>query len=134
VYSKPIQPNQIVNSSRPSREAQGQGPSETIPTERAINVPQYPHHVGRDDEDVLTIAEVAIILRCSKAHVHNLINGAVHDVPRLPAIPLGRRKVVRRGSLSHWTRDLERDVRRSAILPQSPEVDAVDACERKCHA
>lgn len=132
--SIPIQPNQIVKSSRASRDAPCQSPSETIPTERTINVPQYPHHVGRDDEDVLTITEVAIILRCSKAHVYNLINGSVHEVPRLPAIPLGRRKVVRRGSLNQWTRDLERDVRRSAILPPSPEVDAVDACEKECHA
>jgi hypothetical protein len=44
---------------------------------------------------------------------------------------LGRRKVVRRSSLNQWMQDVERDGHGSAILPPSPEVDAVDACERK---
>ena len=132
--SKPIQPNQIVDRSGASRDALSRSPNEAIPSGRAINVAQDPHYVGHDDDDVLTITEVAIILRCSKAHVYNLINGAVSEVPRLPAMELGRRKVVRRGSLNQWMRDLERDGRGSGILPPSPEVDAVDACERKCHA
>ena len=36
--------------------------------------------------EILTITEVAIMLRCSKAHVCNVINGKVKGVTRLPAI------------------------------------------------
>jgi len=103
-------------------------------TDAIINVAQPSPHVGHCDEDVLTITEVAAHLRCSKAHVYNLINGAVPGVRRLKAMSMGRRKVVRWGELKHWKRDLEQDGRGSGILPPSPEVDAVDACERKFHA
>ncbi len=52
--------------------------------------------------DILTVAEVATELRCSKAHVYNAINGRVAGVSRLPAISMGRRKLVRRSSLEAW--------------------------------
>jgi len=57
---------------------------------------------------VLTIEEVADELRCSRAHVHNLINGRVSGVNPLPAIPLGRRRIVRRETLEEWKKDNER--------------------------
>lgn len=50
----------------------------------------------------LTAREVARELRCSKAHVHNLITGKVHGIAPLPAIALGRRRLVRRSSLYEW--------------------------------
>lgn len=50
--------------------------------------------------DVLTVAEVAARLRCSKAHVCNVINGKVKGVTPLPAISMGRRKLVRRETLA----------------------------------
>ena len=56
----------------------------------------------RLSDEALTIAEVAMELRCSKTHVCNLINGKVRGVPRLPALILGRRKLVRRTSLQTW--------------------------------
>src|ERR1039457_4156815 len=71
-----------------------------------INVAQPSPHAGHCDEDVLTITEVAAHLRCSKAHVYNLINGAVPGVRRLKAMSMGRRKVVRWGELKRWKRDL----------------------------
>ena len=74
---------------------------------------------------VLTVAEVAQELRVSKAHVHNLINGRVRGVRPLQAIPLGRRRLVRRETLESWQRANERVL--GDILPASPEVDAVDA-------
>lgn len=132
--TKSIQPNQIVECFTASKDALCQTPSETIPSEQTLNFAQHPHHVKPNDEDVLTMTEVHTILRCSKAHAYNLINGAVPGVPRLPAMEMGRRKVVRRGSLNQWMRHLEQYGRGSGILPPSPEVDAVDACERKCHA
>ena len=52
--------------------------------------------------EVLTVAEVAQHLRCSKAHVYNLINGSVRGVSQLPAIALGRRKLVRKSTLESW--------------------------------
>jgi predicted DNA-binding transcriptional regulator AlpA len=77
------------------------------------------------EDQILTIPEVAAELRCSKAHVYNVINGKVSGVSSLPAITLGRRKLVRRGTLDRWKRANERDQFGNAILAESPEVDAV---------
>jgi excisionase family DNA binding protein len=52
--------------------------------------------------DILTVAEVAAELRCSKAHVYNAIAGKVSGVSPLPAILMGRRKLVRRAALEQW--------------------------------
>lgn len=52
--------------------------------------------------DVLTISDVAMLLRCSKAHVSNVINGKVAGVPKLPHLAVGRRKLVRREWLEEW--------------------------------
>lgn len=51
---------------------------------------------------VLTIGEVAELLRCSKAHVQNLLAGKVSGAAVLPFMPLGRRKLIRRESLLLW--------------------------------
>jgi excisionase family DNA binding protein len=53
-------------------------------------------------DEILTVAEVAIELRCSRAHVYNAIAGKVEGVSALPAISMGRRKLVRRGALEQW--------------------------------
>ena len=58
-------------------------------------------------DENLTVKEVADELQCSKAHVHNLINGKVKGVSPLPAIRMGRRKIVRRSTLEKWKRDNE---------------------------
>ena len=57
---------------------------------------------------VLTIKEVALELRCSKAHVSNLIRGKVPGAIPLPALRLGRRRLVRRSSLIRWIETAER--------------------------
>jgi excisionase family DNA binding protein len=49
-----------------------------------------------------TIGEVADLLRCSKAHVQNLLSGRVAGAEPLPFIPLGRRKLIRRECLFQW--------------------------------
>ena len=72
--------------------------------------------------DVLTVPEVADALRCSKAHVHNLINGKVQGARPLPSLRLGRRRLVRRAGLDAWIAANERGTIRS-----SPNVDAADA-------
>jgi hypothetical protein len=54
------------------------------------------------DFDLLTLAEVATVLRCSKAHVCNAVAGRVPGCSPIPAVPLGRRKLVRRVALVAW--------------------------------
>lgn len=51
---------------------------------------------------LLTMTEVAAILRCSKAHVSKLINGKVRETSTLPVVRLGRRTLVRREVFIHW--------------------------------
>lgn len=59
---------------------------------------------------VMTVPEVAAHLRCSKAHVHNLINGKVPGLLPLPSLSLGRRRLVRTASLQEWIARNERGV------------------------
>jgi excisionase family DNA binding protein len=61
-----------------------------------------------DARDILTVCEVAKDLRCSKAHVYKVINGTVAGVSPLPAIGMGRRRLVRRSTLEQWKRSNER--------------------------
>jgi hypothetical protein len=51
---------------------------------------------------VLTLSDVAAVLRCSKAHVCNVINGKVPGPPKLTHLAVGRRKLVRREWLEEW--------------------------------
>lgn len=57
--------------------------------------------------DVLTIKEAAVVLRCSKAHLQNLLAGRIRGTPPLPFIPIGRRKLIRRDSLLRWMERVE---------------------------
>lgn len=75
---------------------------------------------GRELPEVLTLGEVAEVLRCSKAHVCKIVNGQVAGTPQLPAISLGRRKLVRRATLLGWLAANEQSVRMTGSL----EVDA----------
>lgn len=53
---------------------------------------------------VLTVIEVAVELRCSKAHIHHLIAGKVRGVRPLPSLWLGRRRLILRASFDEWVR------------------------------
>ena len=53
-------------------------------------------------KDILNVAEVAEILRCSRNHVSNVLNGRVPGVPVMPHFTMGRRKLVRREWLIEW--------------------------------
>jgi hypothetical protein len=59
------------------------------------------------------------------AHVYNVINGKVTGVTKLPAINMGRRKLVCRNTLERWKRTNERDQSENVILSESLEVGAV---------
>jgi excisionase family DNA binding protein len=52
--------------------------------------------------NILTIKEVAEILRCSKGHVQNVLVGKVRGVFMLAHLRMGRRKVVRKEWLDEW--------------------------------
>ena len=74
---------------------------------------------GLTDFDLLTLAAVAKLLHCSKAHVANIIAGRVHDCAPIPAVCLGRRKLVRREALAAW---IERYEGANDNLDSSPEL------------
>ena len=57
---------------------------------------------GLSEFDLLTLAEVAGLLHCSKAHVCKAVAGRVPGCPAIPAVSLGRRKLVRRATLLSW--------------------------------
>ena len=84
-----------------------------------------PHFIRTDDQ-VLTVAEVAQDLRCSKAHIYNAINGSVPGVSPLPAISMGRRRLVRRSTLEQWKTANER-APSDAMLIASLKNHAADA-------
>jgi excisionase family DNA binding protein len=56
---------------------------------------------------ILTVAEAAHELRCSKAHVHNVIHGKVPDLPPLPVLRIGRRVLIRHEALKAWMLSVE---------------------------
>lgn len=56
---------------------------------------------------ILTLTEVARELRCSKAHVSNIISGKVPYLPPLPILRLGRRLLVRHDAFTDWMLSVE---------------------------
>lgn len=74
--------------------------------------------MGFDEYGLLTLDDVAAILHCSKAHVANMVAGKVWDCPAIPAVHLGRRRLVRRASLEAW---IAANDRIPDKIPPSPE-------------
>jgi Helix-turn-helix domain len=70
--------------------------------------------------DLLTLADVAKLLHCSKAHICNAVAGRLPGCPPIPAVSLGRRKLVRRASLLSWIENSEKGAIAGKI-PLSPE-------------
>lgn len=58
--------------------------------------------------DLLTMSEVAEMLQCSKAHVSNVVAGRVRGCAPIPAVRLGRRRLIRRTSLEAWIAENDR--------------------------
>ena len=56
---------------------------------------------------LLTIIEAARELRCSKAHLYNVLGGKIEGLPPLPVFHIGRKAYVRRAQLQAWVRSLE---------------------------
>jgi excisionase family DNA binding protein len=51
---------------------------------------------------LLTINEVAEVLRCSKGHVLKALAGRIAGVPQLAHVSLGRRKLVPKQWFDEW--------------------------------
>lgn len=75
-------------------------------------------------KDILTVGEVAADLRCSKAHVYKAILGRVPGVTPLPAIHLGRRRLVRKSAFELWKVTNERAPVGGKLISSQHAVDA----------
>ena len=67
---------------------------------KQMNRPTHAH-----TDPILTASEVAAELRCSKAHVYQLLNGSVEGLTILPHLALGRKKVIPRSAFERWKSD-----------------------------
>lgn len=72
------------------------------------------------DFDFLTLAEVAQVLHCSKAHVCNAVAGRLSGCAPIPSVSLGRRKLVRRQSLCEWI-EANENAAHNATIRSSPD-------------
>jgi hypothetical protein len=73
--------------------------------------------------DLLTLADAAALLRCSKAHICKAVSGRVQGCPPIPSVSLGRRKLIRRESLRLWIENNEQFAFNDK-LPSLPVRDA----------
>lgn len=89
--------------------------------------------MNENRDEILTASDVAIELRCSKAHVYNAIAGKIEGVSSLPAISMGRRKLVRRSALEEWKK-LNETGRRDATIASSSAIGAVGRMKETIHA
>jgi len=89
-----------------------------------LNERQRRKRLSEGKDEVLTAAEVASELRCSKAHVYNAINGKLVGVSPLPAIEMGRRKLIRRCAFEDWKKSNEARGFGAIIRPRQ-EIGAV---------
>ena len=74
---------------------------------------------GLNDFDLLTLADVAKLLHCSKAHICKAVAGRVRGCPPIPAFPSGGRKLVRRETLLSWIEANEQPAS-GAMISASP--------------
>ena len=48
------------------------------------------------------VQAAANYLTCSKSHLSNILNGKVANVPPIPHVSAGRKKLIRRAALVEW--------------------------------
>jgi len=77
---------------------------------------------GLNDFGLLSMAAVAKLLHCSKAHVSNVIAGRVRGCLPLPAVHLGRRTLVRQKTLEAWVERNEKAVANDNVPPSPVRV------------
>jgi excisionase family DNA binding protein len=77
-------------------------------TSTATPLSMNDHHAPeKSGPEILTLGEAAQLLRCSKAHVANVLNGRVSGTPPIPHVVVGRRKLIRRAALERWLENVE---------------------------
>jgi excisionase family DNA binding protein len=82
--------------------------------------------------EVLTVRDVALELRCSVDHIYRVINGKVKNVSKLPAIPIGRRKLIQRDTLEDWKKTNEQPD--TDVMIAATKIDAVRRMEEDSYA
>jgi hypothetical protein len=80
---------------------------------------------------LLTVTEVAELLHCSKAHGCNVLAGLLRGCVPIPSVRLGRRTLVRRGSLLHW---IEQNEAANDNVESPPRSSGVENASRRRHA
>jgi len=70
--------------------------SERVPEAKEAAIPK-----------VLNLAEAAALVRCSRAHLCNIVHGKIPGIPLLPTVRIGRRVLFRRESLEQWLEAVE---------------------------
>jgi excisionase family DNA binding protein len=78
------------------RHAKSLDKSERVPEAKDAAVPK-----------VLNLAEAAALVRCSRAHLCNIVHGKIPGIPVLPTVRIGRRVLFRRESLEQWLEAVE---------------------------
>jgi hypothetical protein len=74
---------------------------------RAHSIIPAASHGDAAPHALLTIMDAARELRCSKAHLYNILRGGVEGLPPLPVFHIGRRVFIRHNQLQAWIRSLE---------------------------
>ena len=69
--------------------------------------------------DLLTLADAAALLHCSKAHVCKAVSGRLRGCSPIPSVSLGRRRLIRRETLRRWIENNERAAD-DATIPTLP--------------
>ena len=70
--------------------------SERVPEAKEAAIPK-----------ILNLAEAAALVRCSRAHLCNIVHGKIPGIPLLPTVRIGRRVLFRRESLEQWLEAVE---------------------------
>ena len=70
--------------------------------ERHLYIEAEEPKMNEEPKEILTVTEIADLLRCSKAHVERALEGTLLGVPRMAHLLVGKHKVVRREWLQAW--------------------------------
>ena len=52
--------------------------------------------------EILDVRGAAALLHCSPSHVSNILNGKVPNLPPIPNVPAGRKRLIRKDALIKW--------------------------------
>jgi excisionase family DNA binding protein len=58
-------------------------------------------------KEILDVKGAAKLLRCSPAHLSNILNGKVKGLPPIPHVRAGRLRLIRRQKLMEWVEQRE---------------------------